>query len=82
LVAAFFFQKGLRAKGGRVSAVGSELLQPVGRTPAIPSGHLPIRRVRVALLGYGRVGQALARLIDAECAKLREEGSISSSSAR
>ena len=57
-----------------MSAVGSELLQPVGRTPAIPSGHLPIRRVRVALLGYGRVGQALARLIDAECAKLREDG--------
>jgi homoserine dehydrogenase len=35
---------------------------------------VPIRRVRLALLGYGRVGQALAQLINAECARLRSDG--------
>jgi len=57
-----------------VSVVGSELILRAGRSPAIPDGHLPIRRVRIALLGYGRVGQALARVIDTECARLRVDG--------
>jgi len=57
-----------------VSAVESARLTSINGTPAFAPARLPIRRVRVALLGYGRVGQALARLIDAECARLRSDG--------
>jgi len=56
-----------------VSAVESERLS-VNDTPAVLPARVPIRRARVALLGYGRVGQAVARLIDAECARLRSDG--------
>lgn len=57
-----------------MSAVELELLTSVNDAPASLPARVPIRRVRVALLGYGRVGQALARLIDAECARLRGDG--------
>jgi homoserine dehydrogenase len=61
-------------EGGRVSVVESDrFIESAGVPPGI-APRTAVRQLRIALLGYGRVGQAVATLAEAERARLRAEG--------
>jgi homoserine dehydrogenase len=61
-------------EGGRVSVVESDrLIESAGVPPAVEP-RTAVRTLRIALLGYGRVGQAVATLAEAERSRLRAEG--------
>src|SRR5215203_5959312 len=75
-----FFKKSCVAEGGRVSIVGSALSADPdpARATIVRALHgspaQAARPVRIGLLGYGRVGQAVAALAEVERDRLRGAG--------